>query len=124
MGQSRPLFAHFLFFSQCKDKFKHKILSSNDKSLDGMLGIQTRAAGWKGQTNPLSYGGTPKERFYYLSQLNISNITYQAMRPDCAKFHLFDEIFKVMWSNFLKGFLIFGKTFRAIFFVIGQIFIF
>ena len=25
-----------------------------------MVGIQTRASGWKVQTNPLSYGGAPK----------------------------------------------------------------
>ena len=25
------------------------------------LGLEPRAAGWKAQTNPLSYGGTPQE---------------------------------------------------------------
>jgi len=31
-----------------------------DKSVDGVFGTQTRAAGWKAQANPLSYGGCPR----------------------------------------------------------------
>ena len=30
-----------------------------EKSVDGMLGIRTRGAGWWLQTKPLSYGGLP-----------------------------------------------------------------
>ena len=30
------------------------------------LGLEPRAAGWKAQTNPLSYGGTPFPRLFQL----------------------------------------------------------
>ena len=32
------------------------------------LGIEPGAAGWKAQTNPLSYGGTPN-RFFFILRL-------------------------------------------------------
>ena len=41
----------------CSILFHFKILI--DKSVDGVLGPWTRAAGWKAQMNPLSYGGIP-----------------------------------------------------------------
>ena len=41
MGQTRPLFGLFSFFSQCKDKYSTKFII-NDKSIDGVLGSQTR----------------------------------------------------------------------------------
>ena len=31
-----------------------------------MVGTRTRAAGWKEQTNPLSYGGTPNAMLVFL----------------------------------------------------------
>ena len=36
------------------------------------LGLEPGVAGWKAQTNPLSYGGTPWEEF--LSQLELSDV--------------------------------------------------
>ena len=58
MGQTRPLFGLISYFSQCKDKYSTNF-TINDKSIDEVLGSRTRAAWWKAQTNPLSYGGTP-----------------------------------------------------------------
>ena len=52
-----PLFVYFHSFSQCKDKQSTNV-AINDESVDGVPGTRTQAAGWKGQINPLSYGGT------------------------------------------------------------------
>ena len=38
-------------------------VSINDKAWMVCSGLETVAAGWKAQTNPLSYGGTPKFAF-------------------------------------------------------------
>ena len=35
------------------------------------LGLEPGAAGWKAQTNPLSYGGTPNVGCYNLISLRI-----------------------------------------------------
>ena len=51
-----PLLCLFSFFSQCKDKSGTN-LTKHDKSVGYVLGLEPRAAGWKAQTNPLSYGG-------------------------------------------------------------------
>ena len=51
---------YFRLFNMLQFKFKLK------KSVDGVLGIRTRAAGWKAQTNPLSYGGTPSTIFIHM----------------------------------------------------------
>ena len=48
---------HFFLHSNSKDKFEQYKLK---KSVDGVLGTRTRGAGWKAQTNPRSYGGTPQ----------------------------------------------------------------
>ena len=40
MGQTRPLFGLFSFFSQRKDKYSTNF-TINDKSIDGVLGSQT-----------------------------------------------------------------------------------
>ena len=40
MGQTRPLFVYFLFFSQYKDKYWTN-LTLYDKSVDGVLGTRT-----------------------------------------------------------------------------------
>ena len=53
MGQSRPLFVYFRHF--------HDTISiiQIEKSVDGVLGIRTQAAGWYAQMKPRSYGGHP-----------------------------------------------------------------
>ena len=53
MGQSRPLFVYSRLFYTIQIKY---ILI---KALMVCLGLEPGAAGWKTQTNPLSYGGTP-----------------------------------------------------------------
>ena len=52
MGQTRPLFGLFLFFSQRKDKYSTNF-TMNDKSIDGVLGSRTQGGMMEG------YGGTP-----------------------------------------------------------------
>ena len=59
-AESRPLFL-FSFFLH--DKYGTNTMY--DKSIDGVLGTQTRAAGWQAQTNPLSYGGTTQKSNLY-----------------------------------------------------------
>ena len=42
------------------------------------LGVEAGAAGWKAQTNPLSYGGTTWACSYHVEQIeNILNIILQ-----------------------------------------------
>ena len=53
MSQSRPLFVYFRLFHMTQ--FKHKLMIA----LMVCLGLEPGAAGWKVQTNPLSYTGTP-----------------------------------------------------------------
>ena len=57
-GPNPASFCLFFFFSQCKGKY-YTNLTFNDLSVDGVLGLEPGAAGWKSQMNPLSYGGTP-----------------------------------------------------------------
>ena len=58
MGLSRPLFRfYFRPFNTSQFKFKFKL----KKVLMVCLGFEPGVAGWKARTNPLSYGGTPKE---------------------------------------------------------------
>ena len=47
MGQTRPLFGLFSFFSQRKDKYSTNF-TINDKSIDGVLGNQTRGGMMEG----------------------------------------------------------------------------
>ena len=54
----------FVLFLHRTDKYSTN-LTINEKSIDGMLGSQTRAAEWKAQTNPPSYGGTPLLNFLW-----------------------------------------------------------
>ena len=47
--------------------FQHDTIQIEiDKSMMVCLGIKPGAAGWKAQTNPLSYGGTPKRWLFIL----------------------------------------------------------
>ena len=55
MGQTRPLFVYFRFFTR---QIKHKC-NKMIKVQMVCLGLETREAGWQTQTNPLSYCGTP-----------------------------------------------------------------
>ena len=48
MGQSRPLFVYFSFFSQCKDEYSTQILTIIDKSVDGVLRPQTQGGRMEG----------------------------------------------------------------------------
>ena len=50
-------FCLFSFFSH--DKYSANTI--NEKTQMACLGLEPRAAGWQAQTNPLSYGGTPKK---------------------------------------------------------------
>ena len=65
MGRSRPLFVYFrsihipiqmtnIQFEQYKLKKVYMVC----------FGLEPGAAGWKAQTNPLSYGGTPRTFTY------------------------------------------------------------
>ena len=47
MGQTRPLFGLFSFFSQRKDKYSTNF-TINDKSIDGVLGNRTRGGMMEG----------------------------------------------------------------------------
>ena len=41
------------------------------------LGVEPGAAGWKAQTNPLSYGGTPPNSLFdYGTDVNVPNSKY------------------------------------------------
>ena len=55
-GPNLASFCLFSFFSH--DKFSTN-LSINYKSIDGVVGTQTRGGKMEVQSNPLSYGGTP-----------------------------------------------------------------
>ena len=57
MGQYGPLFVYFRLFdiTQFNKLMKQKI---------ACLGLEPRVAGWKAQTNPLSYGGTEPGELY------------------------------------------------------------
>ena len=58
-GPNRDSFLFiFVLFSHCKDKYNTNLII-NDKAWMVCLGVEPGAAGWKAQTNPLSYGGTP-----------------------------------------------------------------
>ena len=61
MGQSRPLLFYFRYF--------HITISiiQIENSIDGVLGIQTGAAGWQAQTKPWSYGGHPIKLNVYVA---------------------------------------------------------
>ena len=48
----------FVLFSHRMDKYSTN-LTIVEKALMACLGVKPRAAGWKVQMNPLSYGGTP-----------------------------------------------------------------
>ena len=39
------------------------------------LGLEPGAAGWKAQTNPLSYGGTPQDHFVCLSKIVFHSLS-------------------------------------------------
>ena len=49
------LFSNVYFHLFQTIQIKYKL--NKDKMV--CLGLEPRAAGWRGQTNPLSYGGTP-----------------------------------------------------------------
>ena len=66
MGQTWPLFCLFSFFSH--DKYSTNTI--NEKAQMACLGLEPRAAGWQGQTNPLSYGGTPR----YIMELRVEEL--------------------------------------------------
>ena len=40
------------------------------------LGLEPGAAGWKAQTNPLSYGGTPGKHFLFDRTIMIKILTF------------------------------------------------
>ena len=56
--KNRPLFRLFSLPSKCKDKSSTNMTLKN-KCIDGVLGLEPRAAECKGQTNPLNYVGIP-----------------------------------------------------------------
>ena len=55
------------------------------------LGLEPGAAGWKLQTNPLSYGGTPFVNFHYL-QMVFSENSLDMMNSANIK-----TVFKMAW---------------------------
>ena len=66
-GPNPASFCLFLFFfSHCKEKYSTN-LTINYKSIDGVLGSRTEAAGWKA----LSYGGTPIKLTSYCSTIYL-----------------------------------------------------
>ena len=67
-------------------------LTTNEKSVDGMLGSRIRGAGWKAQTNPLSYGGTP-DNYSILSLYEIRQMS-GPNGSSLASFELLSVLFK------------------------------
>ena len=72
MGQSRPLFVYFR-------SFLVTISIQIEKSVDGVLGIRTWAAGWKAQTKPQSYGG----HIFFLVKLSPNFAVDDHSHPWC-----------------------------------------
>ena len=58
MGQARPLFVYFLFFSN--DKYSTNTI--NEKSIDGVLGTQTRGGRMVGADESTELWRHPFER--------------------------------------------------------------
>ena len=63
------------------------------------FGVEPGAAGWKGQTNPLSYGGTPMSKdIYFEKDLFVSQenfvYTFSFMIKYCT-----DLLFKIKCTN-------------------------
>ena len=75
MGLTQPLLCLFSFISQYKVKYITN-LTINDKSVMGCLGVKPGAEGWKAQTNPLSYGGTPMLKSFCLF-ISFSDTKYE-----------------------------------------------
>ena len=71
----------FFLHSNSKDKFEQYKLK---KSVDGVLGTRTRGAGWKAQTNPRSYGGTPQHFNFVIWKIfrNIFSYLCSWLNPD------------------------------------------
>ena len=69
-----PLFVYFRLFHMTQ--FKYKLI----KAEIVCFGLKPRAAGWKSQTNPLSYGGTP---IFVLSSNNVVSLLLEAMCTKC-----------------------------------------
>ena len=65
MGHTRPLYVYFRPFLNTMTNIVQKFTV---KSEDGVLGTRNR-----GDTNPLSYGGTALYQFIFTSSLNYNN---------------------------------------------------
>ena len=91
MGQSWPLFVYF-------HSFLITISIQIEKSIDGVLGIQTRGRRMVGQTKPWSYGGHPQ--FYFVTHLlPFYGHTRIARKADCThKCNLFISMKRHMAS--------------------------
>ena len=78
MGQTRPLFGSF--FTHIARTNVAKFGYINDKSVLGVLGSRTQAAGSLAQTNPLSYGDTLNHDesciflFHLLNKASVDNL--------------------------------------------------
>ena len=70
MGQYRPLFVYFHSFHI---PIQMKNIQFEQYKLKKRLGLEPRAAEWKVQRNPLSYGGTPA--------MKILSSFYSSARP-------------------------------------------
>ena len=62
-GPNPASFCLFSFFSQHNDNYSTNLTINEIKAQMVCLGFEPGAAGWKAQTDPLSYGGTHQSIF-------------------------------------------------------------
>ena len=65
MGQTRPLFGLFSFFYTTQDKYSTNF-TVNDKSIDGVLGSQTRGGIMEGADESTELWRHPRTNTFYL----------------------------------------------------------
>ena len=94
MGQPRPLFCLFSFFSQCSYKYSTN-LTMNHKSIDGALGTQTRGGWMEGVYESTELWRHPNQFFacFHLgAQYNwkqpIATLCWRSNNTNFSYFHL------------------------------------
>ena len=89
-----PILASFSVYFRLFNTLQFKFFKLK-KSVDGVLGIRTRAAGWKARTNPLSYGGNPHFPFKSYTPKFWHNKQTDRMGKPRPLFHNF-RLFKLI----------------------------
>ena len=72
MGQTRPLFGLFSFFSQRKDKYSTNF-TINDKSIDGVLGSRTRGGMMEGTDKSTELWRHPIRQILWFDKRSLQN---------------------------------------------------